>query len=101
MTLTAWYAPAAQQDVNECAEYLERQDIFVADRFLESIQKTVELLCGNPEIGERFRRNLTGTIRRRTILKFTNYLIFYRQEGTTLQILRVLHGARDYEKLFD
>ena len=101
MSLTAWYAPAALQDMNECIEYFESRDRSVADRFLKSVKETVEMLCGNPELGERFRRDLTGTIRRRGIVKFANYLIFYRREDSTLQVLRIIHGARDYGKLFD
>ena len=31
MTLTAWYSPDAQQDVNECIEYFESRDIAVAE----------------------------------------------------------------------
>jgi len=52
-------------------------------------------------LGERFRADLTGQIRFRTISGFSNYLIFYRQVDTVLEIIRVLHGARDYEDLFD
>jgi toxin ParE1/3/4 len=101
MTLTAWYAPAVQQDIYECAEYFESRDSSAADRFREAIQKTVAMLCGNPELGERFRNDLTGTIRRRGILNFTNYLIFYRRKDTNLQVLRIIHGARDIERFFD
>ena len=35
MTLTAWYAPAARQDLYECTEYFESRDDSVADRFRE------------------------------------------------------------------
>jgi toxin ParE1/3/4 len=101
MNLTACYAPAARKDFYECAEYFEERDASVADRFRESVRETVELLCGNSELGECFRRDLTGTIRFRGILKFSNYLIFYRREDSNLQILRIIHGARDYEKMFD
>ena len=101
MTLAVWYSPDAQQDVNECIEYFESRDIAIADRFRKAVQKTVEMLRGNPELGERFRRDLTGTIRRRGILHFTNYLIFYRRGDSVLQVLRILHGARNYERLFD
>lgn len=101
MTLTVWYAPAALQDMYECAEYLENQDSTIADRFRESVQETVRLLGGNPDIGERFRRDPTGTIRYRSILKFANYLIFYRRKDSDLQVLRIIHGARDYERFFE
>jgi len=102
MMLSAWYAPDARQDIYECAEYFESRDSFaVADRFREAVQKTVEMLCGNSELGERFRRDLTGTVRRRGVLGFSNYLIFYRREDAQLKILRIIHGARDYEQLFE
>ena len=101
MTLSAWYAPAARRDIDECTEYFESQDSGITGRFLKSVQQTVELLCGNPELGERFHKDPTRMIRKRGILKFTNYLIFYRQKDSTLQILRIIHGARDYEKFFD
>ena len=101
MTLAAWYAQDARQDIYECVEYFESRDSAVADRFREAVQQTVEMLCGNPELGERFRRDLAGTIRRRGILNFTNYLIFYRREDTQLQVLRIIHGARDYEQFFE
>ena len=101
MALTAWYAPAVRRDIYECAEYFESRDNSVADRFRKSVQKTVEMLCGNPELGECFQRDRTGMIRRRGILHFTNYLIFYRQEKSVLQVLRIIHGARDYEQFFD
>jgi len=32
---------------------------------------------------------------------FSKYLIFYRVENSTLQILRVLHGARDYRNIME
>jgi plasmid stabilization system protein ParE len=37
-----------------------------------------------------------GGIRRRP---WGNYLIFYRVGDDSVQILHVLHGARDYEKI--
>ncbi len=32
---------------------------------------------------------------------FGNYLIFYRIEQNRIDVVRILHGARDYEKLFN
>lgn len=39
---------------------------------------------------------LTG-IRSLPVPGFRNYLIFYRIQGDQLEIIRVLHGARDLE----
>lgn len=38
---------------------------------------------------------LTGVRRR----PFGNYLIFYRIEDSTVQVMRILHGARDYARI--
>ncbi len=35
-------------------------------------------------------------IRRRT---YGNYLIFYRVSGTAVEVLHILHGARDVERI--
>ena len=101
MTLTARYSPDVQQDINERIEYFESRSDSVADRFRKAVEETVRMLCGSPNMGERFRGDPTGTVRYRSVLKFRNYLIFYRQEGMDLQVLRILHGAMDYDNLFD
>ena len=48
-------------------------------------------LCADP----------TGQIRYRTISGFRNYLIFYRRVDDILEVVRLLHGARDYEQFFE
>ena len=97
MTLTPRYSLDVQWDVEQCVEYFESQSDSVADRFRDAVAKTVRMLCDNPEMGELLRSDLTGQIRRRTILGFGNYLIFYRRVDTTLEIVRVIHGAMDGE----
>ena len=41
-------------------------------------------------------------IRSWVVTEFTSYLIFYRElaDGSGVEILRVLHGARDLDALF-
>jgi plasmid stabilization system protein ParE len=34
------------------------------------------------------------------ITDFPNYVIFYRVKGKAVEIVRVLHGARDIDSLF-
>ena len=73
----------------------------MAWRFADAVDAMIEMLCQNPELGERLHADPTGQIRYRTISGFKNYLIFYRQQDSQLQILRILHGARDYEQFFE
>ena len=73
-----------------------------ADRVEEAIFDSFELLARNPALGRRrqFRRH--QNIRSWVVTEFTNYLIFYREltNGSGVEIVRVLHGARDLDALF-
>ena len=91
----------AEQDIMAYGDYLAERDPAVALRFADAVDATIEMLCRNPNLGERLHTDLLGQIRYRTVIDFKNYLIFYRRVDDVLEIVRVLHGARDYGKLFD
>ena len=101
MSLILDFHPEARQDIVSCGNYLAERDPAVAERFADAVDATIEMLLGNPNLGGRLCADLTGEIRYRTVLEFKNYLIFYRRVDSVLEIVRVLHGARDYGKLFD
>jgi toxin ParE1/3/4 len=100
-TLSPFTLPEADQDFEDISLYLEERDALAAMRFADAVDSTVEMLCRSPDLGERLRCDPTGQIRYRTISGFRNYLIFYRRVDSILEIVRVLHGARDYEQLFE
>ena len=93
--------PEAQQDIDEIGYYLGERNFSAARRFAWAVDDTIEMLCRNPNLGERLSVSLLGEIRYRTVINFKNYLIFYRRVDDVLEIVRVLHGARDYTQLFD
>ena len=102
MTLSSFIIlPEAQQDVDEIGYYLGERNFSAARRFALSVNATIEMLLRNPNLGERLHTDSLGQIRYRTVVDFKNYLIFYRRVDDVLEIVRVLHGARDYGKLFD
>jgi len=101
MSLTFDILPEARQDIVSCGDYLAERDLSVAYRFADSVDATIEMLCHNPNLGERLRADPTGQIRYRTISGFKNYLIFYRRVDSILEIVRILHGARDYAQFFE
>ncbi|WP_347968191.1 type II toxin-antitoxin system RelE/ParE family toxin [Mesorhizobium sp. CC13] len=47
----------------------------------------------------RASRRLAGNDIRRRVHR--DYLIFYRVNAERIEILRILHGAMDYERLFE
>ena len=101
MSLIPKILPEADQEITAYSDYLADRNPAVADRFADAVDATIEMLLDNPNLGERLHTDLLGQIRYRTIIDFKNYLIFYRRVDDVLEIVRVLHGARDYDKLFD
>jgi toxin ParE1/3/4 len=101
MTLSKFITSDARQDAKDILRYLEKQNVSAARRFAHAIRETIKMLCRSPELGEQFRGDPNGQIRVRTISGFRNYLIFYRRMDDVLEIIRILHGARDYENIFD
>ena len=65
-----------------------------AKRFLTSAEAAFELLRQHPRIG-RLRSFSVPGVRSWVIPDFQNYLVFYLPTSAEVQILAVLHGARD------
>jgi toxin ParE1/3/4 len=101
MSLRSDFSEVATWDMAEIASYFDERSDSVSERFYRAVDETVEMLCRNPEMGERLRVDPSGQIRVRTVSCFKNYLIFYRRTDAALEIIRVLHGARDYDNMFD
>jgi len=51
-------------------------------------------------VKRNFIRSELSGVRSWTVTGFENYLIFYRPVEGGIEILRVVHGARDLENLF-
>jgi len=103
MSLSLSILPAAEGDLSEIGDYFDEHDDTLAQRFYEQFLKTIQMLAASPNLGERcrFRSSETKGMRVWQVAGFSNYLIFYRPKGGTLQVLRVIHGARDYATIFE
>jgi toxin ParE1/3/4 len=88
----------ATQDLRQLANYiLANGNADVAVEFLNAAEVTFEQLLKTPAIGKVTQLVVSklGEIRQWRIKYFNDYLIFYRIQDTTVEILRVFHGARD------
>jgi toxin ParE1/3/4 len=88
--------PQAQEDLLDTWVRIAADSPFHADRFLDLLGDKMQLLADAPGIG-RSRAELFPGLRS---LPVGNYVIFYCQVSTGIEIVRVLHGARDIEALF-
>lgn len=103
MRLKLLVAREVETDLDESAEYLGRTNRRVADRFLAAVDDAFETLRENPGLGATrgFRAPQLRDLRTWRVRGFENWLVFYRVTDKAVEILRVLHGARDLRGLFD
>ena len=93
----------AQADIAEIGCYYAERDRDVENRFYLAVEQTIQTLTRSPYLGERcrFRNSTLEGMRVWQVFGFSNYLIFYRPQGDTLHVLRIFHGARDYNTMFN
>jgi len=97
MTLDVHKTAAAIRDLIEQATYLEEHSSQAAERFLDAVEESIRRLAGMPEIGsvyETENSRLAG-LRAWGVKGFDKHVIFYRKDGNRIEVIRVLHGARD------
>lgn len=88
--------PRAEQDVSDIWDYIAGDSIEAADRVLKALEKGLYRLAKSPGIGH-MREELAD--RRHRFFLVYSYLIVYRFETKPLQVIRVLHAARDLQSL--
>jgi toxin ParE1/3/4 len=87
----------AHLDLIEIGLYIAYDNPAAADRLLEAIDETCRLLSSRPELGRK-RPDLAPEVRSFPV---RGHVIFYRCVAEGIQILRVLHGARDIPAQFE
>ncbi len=96
MTGVLLYLSEARRDLEEIYRHIADANPRAAEALIRSIHTKAELLAELPHIG-RSVHHLEPNLRRFPV---GNYLIFYRHVDPRIEIVRVLHGARDIESLF-
>jgi toxin ParE1/3/4 len=89
-------APLAQADIDEIWDYIARDSLANADRFVDQIVQRFALLADNPRLGSR-RDDLRPGLRR---FGYRGYLIYYRIVRGGIEVVRVVHGARQQRALW-
>ena len=90
--------PKARHDLACVAAWIKVDNPEAALAFRAAAEKELELLCAHPFIGRR-RHFRTPGLRSWRISGFENYLIFYRSTDLSLEVVRVLHGAQDLQRI--
>ena len=94
----------AEKDTNEIWFYIAQDNPQAAEAFLDAVEQASIILSITPEIGSLryfYHPELQG-LRFYPLNKFEKYLLFYRavEEEKVVEIVRIVHGARDLPRLF-
>ena len=89
--------PKADSDIDSCFWWIHKDNPPVAIKFINAVEQTCDMLAKMPGIGSRHYSDITlmRGIRMISINSFKNYLVFFIEYETHIDIIRLLHGARD------
>jgi toxin ParE1/3/4 len=95
--------PEALSDLEEIQVAIGRNSLMAAERFSIEAERAFELLASMPELGGRSESDhpVLAGLRIWPIRRFRKYLILYRALTNGIEVVRVVHGARDIEGLFE
>jgi toxin ParE1/3/4 len=88
--------PRARRDLREIALHIAEDDPAAALRLAEKMLEHFRTLAKMPGMG-RARAELGSGLRSFPV---SPYLIFYREIETGVEVLRIIHGARDIDETF-
>jgi toxin ParE1/3/4 len=95
-------ADAAIADILEQAYwYVEQSGRPLALRSEMAVTSAVSYVVSHPSAGApcTFRSPELRGVRRTAIPRFPKHLVFYRYDDEEVLVLRIVHGARDLERL--
>jgi toxin ParE1/3/4 len=88
--------------MREIVAYIAADNPEAAARFVPALEVMYKQLVALPGLGSV--RNFVQTdlqgVRIMPVTGFEQYLIFYAPAGTSIQVLRILHAARDFPTIF-
>ncbi|NEO32102.1 MAG: type II toxin-antitoxin system RelE/ParE family toxin [Symploca sp. SIO3C6] len=95
--------PQVIRDLIDLAMYIAEDNLEASDLFLQAAEETFKQLAKMPQMGKmtQFSNLSLAGIRQQGIKGFRKYLVFYFPTDEGVEILRVIHGARDFEAILD
>lgn len=97
--------PQADRDIDQAVDYyVVEGGLDLGLRFLVAIEQAFETICAYPEIGVRLELPdpRLSSVRSLEVASFHAYRIYYLPRTFAIDVLRVLHSARDIDGiLFD
>lgn len=95
--------PRAEADIKEQFQYFARISTELAVRFSTQVDSTFQALLKAPDQGINYSsvHDAATDLRISKVQQFPNHLVMYRVTGTGIDVVRILHRARDLDSLFE
>ena len=92
----------ARHDVDEIADYIAADSFDSALRFYGAVEEDFRRLADFPGAGASHPTGnpVFANLRIWPIKRFRNYLVCYLPLPDGIEVLRVIHGARDVDRIF-
>ena len=93
--------PLARRDIVATALYIAEQSPDAGRRFLAAIESTIVAIAAMPGMGapRQYRDPRLQGLRMIAVAGFEKILVFYRPIEAGIEIVRVLHSARDIQAI--
>lgn len=92
------YLKTAEEDLNEIFDYILNDSPTAAVSILEKFDDSISKLAQNPKLGVVPKDARLKSLGYRMLI-IDKYLVFYVIKRRTIQVRRVIHGARQYNHL--
>ena len=92
----------ALNDLEEQAEYIRMRNPRAALRFLDAAEAVLRQLASMPGIGQSYETTnpLYQDLRCFPVPKLPSHIVYYKPLADGIIVIRVLHGARDIDRIF-
>ena len=94
--MNCYIADRACADLAETWLYIAQDRPGAADRLMDRLNDHFDVLAANPQMGEDCPQ-LAANLRQTSV---GNYVVFHRPSPDRVEIVRVIHGARDVVEEF-
>jgi len=92
---TVIYSTESKADLRDIWDYIARDSSFQADRLILRFRAKLEYLAKWKTIGRQRPEFTTGC----RSYPFGNYCFYFRPTDSGIEVLRILHSARDLDQI--
>ena len=91
----------ADADIDDIAQFIARDNLEAGRRFYDAVLHDFQLLAAMPRMGAKRHAHdpKLKNLRSWPVGGYRNYLIFYLAMEDGIDVLRILHGARDVDRI--